>query len=111
MKTTVKLKRVLVFFDENQKYAGRNLGKAILGALRDRGFAGATVVKGASGFGSHGDIHTTSILDLNTSLPVIMYIIDDAAKIEELLPIFDEMISDGLVLVDDVQGYRYSKDN
>ena len=46
-------------------YAGKPLYEAILMALRERGFAGATVLRAIAGFGATARIHTDRVLRLS----------------------------------------------
>ena len=62
---------------------------------------------GAAGFGATGHLHTARLLSLSEDLPVAIVIIDAAELIEEFLPQLDELITGGLVTVDDVQVVRY----
>jgi len=109
MKIVSQLKRVMVFIDETDRWQGKNLGAAIAERLKKEGCAGVTIVRGSLGFGSHGEIHTTSILDLSSDLPMIVIVIDEPERIEQYLPIFDLMITEGLVLIDDVEATKYSR--
>jgi PII-like signaling protein len=101
----VALKRMTIFIDESSRFHGHNLSTALLERMRKEGIAGATVLRGSSGYGSHGQIHTTSIVDLVTNLPVILIAVDAPEKIDRLHPMLDEMVKEGLVIIDDVVGY------
>jgi PII-like signaling protein len=80
-----------------------------LDRLRSEGFAGATVVHGVAGFGASSVIHTASLLELSTDLPVVIEVVDDEAHVERLLPILDEMITGGaLVTVENVRVVKYA---
>jgi PII-like signaling protein len=80
-----------------------------LDRLRSEGFAGATVVHGVAGFGASSIIHTASLLELSTDLPVVIEVVDDQAHVERLLPILDEMITGGaLVTVENVRVVKYA---
>ncbi|HWT46799.1 MAG TPA: DUF190 domain-containing protein, partial [Vicinamibacterales bacterium] len=77
--------------------------------LRSDGFAGATIVHGVAGFGASSVIHTASLLELSTDLPVVIEVVDDQAHVDRLLPILDEMITGGaLVTVENVRVLRYA---
>jgi PII-like signaling protein len=77
--------------------------------LRVEGFAGATLIHATAGFGASSVIHTTSLVELSTDLPVLIEVVDDDAHIERLLPILDEMLSGGaLVTVERVRVLKYA---
>ncbi len=99
-------KRVMIFIDETDRFHGSNLGSAIVERVRKEGCAGATVLRGSLGFGVHGQVHTTAIVDLSINLPVVIIVVDDVDKIDALLPILQEMVTEGLILVDEVQAIR-----
>jgi PII-like signaling protein len=101
----ISLKRMTIFMSESAHWHGKALSTALLERIRKEGIAGATVLRGSAGYGAHGQIHTMSILDLATDLPVILIAVDDPAKIDALHPMLDEMLHDGLVIIDDVVGY------
>lgn len=101
-------KRVTVFIGESDRWHHQPLHTAIVELLRREGVAGATVVKGAEGFGKNSRIHTASILRLSEDLPVVLTFIDSAEKIDAVLPAVEEMIGGGLITVEDVHVRRYS---
>jgi PII-like signaling protein len=101
-------KRVTIYLGESDKFGHRVLYEAIVELLRAEGCAGATVVKGAMGFGKASRIHTSSILRLSEDLPVMVIFADTAERVEAVMPRINEMLSGGLVIVDDVHIARYS---
>jgi PII-like signaling protein len=89
-----------VFIGESDRWQGRPLYEAIVQEARGRGLAGATVFKGAEGFGAHSRVHTSRILRLSADLPVLIEIVDTEEKIEAFLPVLDGMVQEGLVTVE-----------
>lgn len=81
-------------------HAGKPLYEAILLTLRERGFAGATVVRAIAGFGASARIHTGKVLRLSTDLPVIVEVVEREDKIQEVLPELDRLIGGGLVTLE-----------
>ena len=57
--------------------------------------------------GKHSVLHTAKILRLSEDLPMIVEIVDSREKIENFLPLLDEMISDGLVTLEHVKVLHY----
>lgn len=54
-------------------------------------------------------IHTTSLVELSSDLPVLIEIVDNDEHVERLLPILDEMLSGGaLVTVERVRVLKYA---
>jgi uncharacterized protein len=58
------------------------------------------------GFGSTAQVHTSRLLSLSQDLPMAIIIVDTAEAVERFLPQIDDLVGDGVVLVDDVQVYR-----
>jgi PII-like signaling protein len=108
MKTNLQLKRVMIFIDETDKHQGKNMSTAIVEKAKQLGCGGATVLRGILGFGAHKRVHSASIVDLSINLPEVIVIIDAAEVIDLLLPELDNMVKEGLVVVDDVEGFKYS---
>jgi PII-like signaling protein len=108
MKTNLQLKRVMIFIDETDKHGSKNLSTAIVEKAKQLGCGGATVLRGILGFGAHKRVHSASIVDLSINLPEIIVIMDAAEVIDLLLPELDNMVKEGLVVVDDVEGFKYS---
>src|SRR5918994_6883220 len=100
---------VRIFLGESDQWHHTPLARAMLERLRAEGFAGATVIHGVAGFGASSVIHTASLVELSTDLPVVIEVVDDQAHIDRLLPILDEMITSGaLVTVERVRVLRYA---
>jgi uncharacterized protein len=96
-----------VFIGESDRYGHHPLYEAIVLKARERGLAGATVLRGVMGFGKHSILHTAKILRLSEDLPMVIEIVDDPKKIEDFLPLLDEMIKDGLVTLEPVRVLHY----
>ena len=83
-------------------------GAAVAAPLRYvTGLAGATVLRGMEGFGASSRIHTSRLLSLSEDLPLAIVIVDAADKIESFLPQLDEVVTEGLVIIDPVQVIKY----
>lgn len=82
------------------KHAGKPLYEAILLTLREAGIAGATVLRGIAGFGASAVIHTERILRLSLDLPVIIEVVDEESRLQEVLPRLDAMIGGGLITLE-----------
>lgn len=100
-------KLLRVFIGESDVHHGRPLYELVVEGARKRGLAGATVLRGITGFGSHSRIHTAKILRLSEDLPIVIEIVDKPERIDEFLPYLDEIIREGLVTLEDVQVISY----
>ncbi len=92
-----------IFIGERDKHEGVPLYEWIIKKAREHGVAGATVIRGIEGFGSHSKIHTTKILTLSEELPIIIEIVDTLEKIDAFLPVIDHVITEGLTTIEDVE--------
>jgi uncharacterized protein len=100
---------VRILLGESDRFHHTPLSRALLERLRREGFAGATVIHGVAGFGASSVIHTASLVELSTDLPVLIEVVDDEVHVEKLLPILDEMITGGaLVTVERVRVVKYA---
>lgn len=99
--------RVRIYLGERDRHHGAALWSALLEFLRRHGAAGATVTRGVAGYGAHSKIHTASIVDLSSDLPLIVEWIDTEARVRELLPQVEEMLQGGLITTDPVRIIRY----
>lgn len=109
MKQASEGKRVRIYVGESDQWQGQNLYTAIVKRCQEQGIAGATVWRGIEGYGANMEIHVREVWQLKGNLPVLIEIVDDAEKIERLLPILDTMIGEGLITISDVHTVRYSK--
>ncbi len=96
-----------IYIGESNRHGGVPLYEAIVQRARERGLAGATVLRGVEGFGAHSRIHRASILRLSEDLPIVVEIVDERAKIESFLEEIEPMIGDGMVTVEAVQVLLY----
>ena len=99
--------RVTVYVGSSDTWHGANLAVAIVERCRSLGFAGATVSRGIMGFGKNSRIHRAHLLGLSEDLPEKVEIVDRPERIAELLPVLEEMVSGGLVVVEAVHVIRY----
>lgn len=67
---------VRIFLGESDRFHHLPLPRALLERLRAEGFAGATVIHGTAGFGASSVIHTASLVELSTDLPVLIEVVD-----------------------------------
>ena len=101
-----------VFIGESDKMDGKPLYEVIVEKARNRGLAGATVIRGFLGFGANSLIHTSKVLRLSEDLPIVIEVVDAEHKIESFLTELDEMIGEGLVTMEKVRiiAYRHSRE-
>jgi uncharacterized protein len=104
-------KLLRIFIGENDRWEHKPLYEEIVRAARQRGLAGATVLRGIEGYGAKSHLHTTRILRLSEDLPLIIEIVDRAEKVDAFIEDIDPMITDGLITVErvEVRAYRANR--
>lgn len=98
---------VTIYVNSTDQWHGQPLYSAIVRLCQSQGIAGATVIRCVEGYGAHGRLHTTRLLELSENLPVRVEIIDVPERIEPLLAALDGMIPEGLVTMSNVHILRY----
>jgi PII-like signaling protein/predicted transcriptional regulator len=109
MNSKFEMVRLTIFVDETDSFHGHNVANSIVQTLRKEGLAGATVLRGVTGFGTHRQVHTAGIVDLSISLPEIIIAIDSEDRINAVLPLLQELVGEGLIAVDPVSCYKMVK--
>ena len=89
-----------IFIGESDRYDGRPLYERLVALFRERGFAGATVLRGVSGFGAHARTHTERILRLSLDLPIVIEVVETQEALDAILPELDRMIEGGLITME-----------
>lgn len=102
-------KKVTIYINETARYHQQPLYDAVLTYLLHHGVAGATATRAFAGFGSHHLLHTPKVELLAFDLPVRIEFIETAGKVEQVLPTLYEMVSDGLIEVQDTQVVRHAR--
>ena len=96
-----------IFIGESDKYKGVPLSKYLVEFFKKEGLAGATVLRGISGFGKSSKLHTTSILRLSDDLPIMVEVVDRKENIERVKPKLDDVIEEGLITEEEVKIILY----
>jgi uncharacterized protein len=96
-----------IFIGEDDKAGSSPLYEAIVLRAREQHLAGATVVRGAMGFGASSRLHTAKILRLSEDLPLVIEIVDSEEKINAFLPMLDGIMTSGLITLEKVQVLQY----
>lgn len=97
-----------IFIGEGDRYGHRLLYESLVELFKKEGFAGATVLRGITGYGAHSIYHTDALLRLSRDLPVIVEVVDTKEKIDRVMPKIDEMMCGGLITLEKVTVIRYS---
>ena len=82
-------KKVTIFINEETQHHMAARGDSIMTYLMHKGVSGATATRAYTGFGSH------------QHLPIRIEFVETEEKVDEVLPTLYEMVSDGLIEVQD----------
>ena len=96
-----------IFIGESDKYEGQPLYEWIVIKAKERGLAGATVLRGLMGFGANSRIHTSKILRLSLDLPIVVEIVDTPEKIKAFLSCIETVVKEGLVTLEKAEVHIY----
>jgi len=96
-------KKLTIYVDETEKVHGKPVYEAVLDILFARKISGASVFRGVAGYGSEGKLHTAKILELSTTLPVKIEVVDSEEMINIILAEINSVVEKGLIEVSDTQ--------
>ena len=85
------------------------LHDAVMTFLLHKGISGATAVRAFSGFGAHQALHTPKMEVLAQHLPIRIEFVETAEKVDGVLPTLYEMVSDGLIEVQDTTVVKHAR--
>ncbi len=109
MLTKGPAKKVTIFINEDTQHQATALHDAIMTYLMHKGVSGATATRAYAGFGSHRVLHTPKVEVLAEHLPIRIEFVDSAEKVDEVLPTLYDMVSDGIIEVQDTTVVKLTK--
>ena len=96
-----------IYTDERAKGDNGPLYQAIVERAREARIAGATVLRGAVGFGQSAQVHRASILDLSGNLPLVIELVDDEAQLRTFFKSLEGLSDIGLVTFHSLEVLHY----
>lgn len=109
MLTKGPAKKVTIYINEDTQHHMLALHDSIMTFLMHKGVSGATATRAYSGFGSHQMMHTPKIEVLAQHLPIRIEFVETPEKIDEVLPALYEMVSDGLIELQDTTVVKFAR--
>jgi PII-like signaling protein len=97
-----------VYIGEDDMWRGKKLYDAIVESLRANDIAGVTVYRGICGYGAHRRFHKEKRMSLSRDLPIMLSVVDEDTKIRAYLPVLEQMVQEGLVVLSDVDVIKYT---
>ena len=108
MKLEGKAKMLRIVISEDDTWEGEPLYEAIVKRLIMADIAGATVYKAIAGYGPHKRYHKKKTLTVHGELPILITVMDTEEKINKVIPILDELVGEGIVVLSDVNVIKYT---
>jgi uncharacterized protein len=106
MKLEGKALMLRIHFGEDDKWHNKPLYQAIVEKCRELDIAGATVFRGIEGYGASTLIHRSHLL-WSSDRPIMVSVVDTEMNINKLLPALDQMVSEGLIAMSEVEVIKY----
>lgn len=108
MRLIGKAKMLRVHIGENDRWEGAPLYEAIVKRAAQLDIAGATVYRGILGYGAHKRIHRHKTMTFSSDDPIMISIVDEEEKINQMIAALDTMVSGGcLIAISDVTVVKY----
>jgi hypothetical protein len=108
MKLEGKAKMLRIVISEDDKWQGEPLYEAIIKRFIMNDIAGATVYKAIAGYGPHKRYHKKKTLTVHGELPILITVMDTEENINKVIPILDDMVNEGIVVLSDVNVIKYT---
>lgn len=102
-----RAKMLRIYIGQDDRWEGKPLYEQLVLKIREQHAAGATVHKGAMGYGATQRMHPSGRLGLSRDLPVMITVVESDENIRSLLPLIDSMVTEGLVVLSDVDVIKY----
>jgi PII-like signaling protein len=94
-------KKLTIYVDETDKFGGKPVYEVLMDIFYKKKIAGVSVFRGVAGYGSDGVFHKSKILELSTSLPLKIEVVDSEDMIDKVLPDVLSIVEKGLVEISD----------
>lgn len=108
MKIEGRARLMRIYIGEADHWKEKPLHKALIEAMRANDIAGVTVYRGILGYGAHRRVHKDKPLHLSHDCPIMLSVIDTEEKLQAFLPLVEQMVQEGLVVLSDVDIIKYS---
>lgn len=108
LKIEGKARMMRIYIGESDKWNDRPLYQALVEAMRANDIAGVTVYRGILGYGAHRRIHKDKPLHLSRDSSIMLSAVDSEERLHSFLPMVEQMVAEGLVVLSDVEIIKYS---
>lgn len=108
LKIEGKARIMRIYIGEADRWRDKPLHVALVEAMRANDIAGVTVYRGILGYGAHRRVHKDKPLHLSHDCSIMLSVIDSEEKLKAFLPMVEQMVEEGLVVLSDVDIIKYS---
>jgi PII-like signaling protein len=108
LKIEGKAKLMRIYIGESDRWQDKPLHKALVEAMRANDIAGVTVYRGILGYGAHRRAHPDKALSLSRDPSIMLSVVDTEEKLQSFLPLVEQMVEEGMVVLSDVDIIKYS---
>ncbi len=99
--TAILAKKLVIYVDETDKVMGKPVYEVLMEICYRNRISGVSVFRGVAGYGGDRVFHTSKILELSTSLPVKIEVVDSADAVTKILPEITAVVTKGLIEISD----------
>ena len=92
-------KKLTIYVDETDRFEGKPVYEVLTDLFFRQKIAGVTIFRGVGGYGSDGVFHTSKMLELSTTLPVKIEVVDSEEMINKVMPDVQDIVEKGLIEV------------
>lgn len=103
-----KARMMRIYIGESDRWRDKPLYQALVEAMRANDLAGVTVYRGILGYGAHRRVHKDKPLRLSRDASIMLTTVDTEEKLRAFLPLAEQMVEEGLVVLSDVDIIKYS---
>lgn len=103
-----KAKMMRIYIGDSDKWRDKPLYRALVEAMRANDIAGVTVYRGILGYGAHVRMPKDKGLHFSHDCSIMLSAVDSEEKIRAFLPLVEQMVEEGLVVLSDVDIIKYA---
>ncbi len=95
--------QLTIYVNETDMSGDLPLHELIVRRLLHMEVAGATVLRGVMGYGSHGRVHRRRLLGVSDDRPIVIIAVDEADRIQRALAELRGLVPEGLITITEVK--------
>lgn len=103
-----KAKMMRIYIGESDRWRDKPLHTALMEAMRANDIAGVTVYRGILGYGAHRRLHKDRAFHLSHDSSIMLSTVDSEEKLQIFMPIAEQMVEEGLIVLSDVDIIKYA---